>query len=115
MPVEHWNEVGKSWDDDHGLLSEEQIARCARAEEAEPLRSPVPTRVVSNGEYMPPPQSAQQKSVEERIQQLAETASQRLGISRRRFLTGGAGMAAAFVAMNEVFGRFFRRPDIGLR
>jgi len=28
-------------------------------------------------------------------------------MSRRRFLASSGGMAAAFLAMNEVFGRFF--------
>ncbi len=48
MPVEPWNEVGKTWDDNTGLLDDEQIARCARAEKAETLRAwndlPVMTR-----------------------------------------------------------------------
>jgi hypothetical protein len=42
-----------------------------------------------------------------RIAELAGEASKRLGMSRRRFLASSAGMATAFVAMNEVFGRFF--------
>ncbi len=67
MAVEKWNETGKVWDDDHGLLDEQQIAQCARADEAEPFRAPVPTQIVSNGEYMPVPQTKKQKSVEERI------------------------------------------------
>src|SRR5439155_15214208 len=29
------------------------------------------------------------------------------GVDRRRFLSGAGGMAASFLAMNEVFGRFF--------
>jgi len=107
MAVEKWNETGKVWDDDHGLLDEQQIAQCARANEAEPFRAPVPTRIVSNGEYMPVPQTKKQKSVEERINELAEMASKKLGVSRRKFLTSAGGMAAAFVAMNEVFGPIF--------
>ena len=108
MSVEKWNEAGKVWDDDHGLLDAEQIAQCARADEAEPLRAPVPTRIVSNGEYMPAPQTEKQKSVEDRIQELADTASKKLGVSRRKFLTSSGGMAAVFLAMNEVFGPLFR-------
>ena len=107
MAVEKWNETGKVWDEDHGLLDEQQIAQCARANEAEPFRAPVPTRIVSNGEYMPVPQTKKQKSVEERINELAETAGKKLGVSRRKFLTSAGGMAAAFVAMNEVFGPIF--------
>jgi hypothetical protein len=105
--ADKWDEEGKVWEPDHGLLDEEQIARCARADEAEPFRSPVPTRMVSNGEYMPAPQTEKQKRTEARIQELTESASKRLGIDRRRFLASTGGMAAAFLAMNEVFGRFF--------
>ncbi len=93
---------------DESWLSEEQLTRCARADLAEPFRSPVPTRIVSNGEYMPPPQTKDQKRVEARIQELTETTSKKLGISRRQFLKSTGGMAAAFLAMNEVFGRFFK-------
>ena len=38
----------------------------------------------------------------------------RLALSRRRFLAGAGGMAASFVAMNEVFGRFFDASPIEL-
>src|SRR3989441_1644381 len=93
-------------------LSEQQLAQCARADEADVLRSPVPTQMVSNGEYMPYPQTNQQKRVEARIAELADSASKKLGISRRKFLAGTGGMAAAFLAMNEVFGRFFNVSPI---
>src|SRR5205814_2279509 len=88
-------------------LSERQLSGLARADEADALGSPVPTQVVSNGEYFPLPQTLQQRQVELRIAELAGQASRRLGISRRRFLASSGGMAAAFIAMNEVFGRFF--------
>jgi uncharacterized protein len=91
-------------------LSDEQLARCAPAE-SEPFQSPVPTRMVSNGEYMPYPQTDKQKRVEFLTQEFASKASKKLGISRRKFLAGTGGMAAAFLAMNEVFGRMFNvRP-----
>jgi hypothetical protein len=70
--------------------------------------------MVSNGEYMPAPQSEKQKRVEARIAELSETASRKLGMDRRRFLTTSGGMAAAFLAMNEVFGRFFDIDPIEL-
>ncbi len=105
--AQKWNEEGKVWEADHGLLDDEQVALCARADEADTFRSPVPTRMISNGEYMPIPQTREQQQVEARIQQLTESASKKLGIDRRRFLTGTGGMAAAFLAMNEVFGHFF--------
>src|SRR6267378_2613396 len=102
-----WNESGRVWEEDHGLLDAEQVAKCQRADVAEPLRSPVPTRMISNGEYMPVPQTDQQRRVEARVAELAETASKKLGVSRRQFLAGSGGMAAALLAMNEVYGKFF--------
>ena len=73
MPLERWDESGRVWEEDHGLLDAEQVARCERADVAEALRGPVPTRMVSNGEYMPAPQTDAQKHVEARIEELAET------------------------------------------
>jgi predicted TIM-barrel fold metal-dependent hydrolase len=102
-----WHEEGRQWDDDHGLLDDEQLATCARAYENEPFPSPIPTRMISNGEYMPVPQTDHQKRVEARVQELSEQASRKLGVDRRRFLKSTGGMAAAMLAMNEVFGRFF--------
>lgn len=107
MTAEKWNESGRVWEEDHGLLDKQQVAKCERADVAEPLRSPIPTRMISNGEYMPVPQTEKQKRVEARIQELADTASRKLGISRRNFLRSSGGTAAALLAMNEVFGRFF--------
>jgi uncharacterized protein len=101
-----WNEEGRVWEDDHGLLDEAQMARCIRADETE-FKSPVPTRMISNGEYMPALQTEKQAQVEQRIGELADGASRKLSLDRRTFLAGSGGMAAAFVAMNEVFGRFF--------
>ena len=70
MSAEKWNEAGRVWEEDHGLLDEEQVTKCERADVAEPLRSPVPTRMISNGEYMPAPQTEKQKRVEARIAEL---------------------------------------------
>jgi hypothetical protein len=88
-------------------LTEEDLTRCDRADTLDPLRSPVPTRMISNGEFLPIPQTEEQKRVEARVLELAATGAKKLGIGRRRFLASSGGMAAAFVAMNEVFGRFF--------
>src|SRR2546425_1253374 len=88
-------------------LSDEQLSKCTPADEAEGFDSPIPTQMVSNGEYMPYPQTDKQRQVEARIKELADSASKKLGISRRKFLAGTGGMAAALLAMNEVFGRFF--------
>ena len=104
--MKKWNENGRVWEQDRGLLGEEQVAKCERADVAEPFHAPIPTRMISNGEYMPVPQTEQQKRVEARVEALADEASKRLGISRRKFLHSSGGMAATLLAMNEVFGRF---------
>jgi uncharacterized protein len=101
-----WDETSGQHIPDDSLLSDAQLAQCSRADMGTP-RTPVPTQLVSNGEYMPLPQSLQQKQVEARVQELAEGASRKLGVSRRHFLTTTGGMAASFLAMNEVFGQFF--------
>jgi len=88
-------------------LSDEQLAQLTRADEVEDLHLPIPTQMISNGEHMPLPQTDEQKRVEARIKELAETAAKKLGISRRTFLAGSGGMAASFLAMNEVYGRVF--------
>jgi predicted TIM-barrel fold metal-dependent hydrolase len=88
-------------------LSSQQLSALKRADEGDELGSPIPTQVVTNGEYFPMPQTPQQREVEARITEMAGQASKRLGMSRRRFLASSAGMATAFLAMNEVFGRYF--------
>src|SRR5262252_580577 len=107
MSKDKWNEAGRVWEEDHAWLDETQRAQCARAHESGTFDSPIPTQMISNGEYMPGPQTHKQKQVEERIKELSATASKKLGIDRRRFLASTGGMAAALLAMNEVFGRFF--------
>ena len=69
---------------------------------------PIPTQVVSNEEYYPLPQTLQQKAVEHHLLEMATRNAKKLGIDRREFLRSACGMAAAFAAMNEVFGDFFR-------
>ena len=87
-------------------LSRDERARVAPAETAA-FPSPIPTRVVSNGEYNPLPQTDRQRRVEARIAELADEYGHRLGLSRREFLKTASGMAAAFLAMNQVYGRIF--------
>jgi predicted TIM-barrel fold metal-dependent hydrolase len=87
-------------------LSKRELEQTEPAEVAA-FRSPVPTQMISNGEFNPIPQTPQQRQVEARIKELADTTGKKLGLSRRRFLRTGSGMAAAFLAMNDVYGRFF--------
>jgi len=89
-------------------LSDEQLTKLTRADEANLFHSPIPTQMVSNGEHMPIPQTEDQKKVEARIKEIAEQASRKLNISRRQFLAGTGGMAAGFLAMNEVYGQMFK-------
>src|SRR5215207_9598394 len=84
-------------------LSEREQRLVAGAETAS-AATPVPTQIVSNGEYLPPPQSETQKRVERRMIELAELNGKRLGLSRRQFMQTSCGMAAAFLAMNEIYG-----------
>ena len=83
-------------------LSEREQRLVVGAETAS-AATPIPTQIVSNGEYLPPPQSETQKRVERRIFELADDNGKRLGLSRRQFLQTSCGMAAAFLAMNEVY------------
>jgi predicted TIM-barrel fold metal-dependent hydrolase len=88
-------------------LSERERRLVAGAESAS-AATPIPTQIVSNGEYLPPRQSPTQKKVEARINELADVNARRLGLDRRQFLRTGCGMAAAFVAMNEIYGNVFQ-------
>jgi len=56
---------------------------------------------------VPPAQTDEQKLVEHRLIELAGRGAKRLNISRRQFLATTGGMAAAFLAMNSVFGNYF--------
>ena len=81
--------------------------------------APIPTQFVSSDEFTPPPQTAQQKQVEARIKELGNELAKHQGVNRRRFFQTAAGMAAAFVAMNDVYGPIFgvsraeaQNPDV---
>ena len=87
-----------------GIWLSEREQRLVAGAETASAATPIPTQIVSNGEYLPPRQSATQKRVEARINQLADVNARRLGLSRRQFFRTGCGMAAAFVAMNEIYG-----------
>jgi predicted TIM-barrel fold metal-dependent hydrolase len=87
-------------------MSDEEFKQVQPADEVA-FRSPVPTQVVSNGEYNPLPQTPDQKKVEGLIKELADVQAKRHNMDRRRFLATSAGMATAFLAMNKVFGPIF--------
>ena len=88
------------------MLSPDQIEKLIPAETAR-FRSPIPTQSISSDEFIPPPQTAKQREFELRVKQLGSELAKKQGQSRRRFFQGAAGMAAAFVAMNDTFGPFY--------
>ncbi len=94
--------------EEESWFSEEQLEHLEPADEGpDELYSPVPTQMVSNGEYLPNPQTAEQKQVERRIYELSGIAARRQGVSRRQFLAGTGGFAVSFLAMNEAHGAEF--------
>ncbi|TGY88405.1 amidohydrolase [Marinicauda algicola] len=87
----------------HDWVKLDKTVRTRLAETTE-ADSPIPARIVSNGEYTPPPQSRQQAAVQVELGRLAEIFAPQLGLGRRDFLRSSLGMAAAFAALNSVFG-----------
>src|SRR5438445_11260322 len=83
-------------------LTDAELERTAPAEVAS-FKGPVPTQIVSNGEFNPPPQTQEQRRVESRIDALAGALPPRHALRRRQFLASSPGMPAAFLAMHDVF------------
>lgn len=69
--------------------------------------TPVPTQIVSNEEFQPIGQTARQRAVEQLAITMVDEAAGRQGVSRREFLKTTGTMAAGFLAMNALFGKFF--------
>jgi uncharacterized protein len=88
------------------LLDPLEIARLLPAETSS-FAAPIPTQFVSSDEFLPGAQTENQKKVEARIKELGSRLAKRQGLSRRSFFKTAAGMAAAFVAMNDVHGPLF--------
>jgi len=82
------------------------MQKCTR-DDRRGVVSPLPTQIVSNEEFFPLEQTPDQKKVERRLAELADGFSRTLGLSRRQFLATSGGMACAFLALNDIFGRFF--------
>ncbi len=79
------------------------VRQCELDAEADcPL--PIPSRIASNEEFIPPPQTPEQRQYEARLKEISEQAARRQGMDRRTFLRTGSGTAAALLALNEVFG-----------
>jgi hypothetical protein len=86
-----------------GWFSDREWQTVQGAEKAA-FDSPVPTQIVSNGEYNPMPQTEAQRRVEGLIKELGDQYASHQGVERRQFLRSASGMAVAFLAMNKVFG-----------
>jgi hypothetical protein len=67
-------------------LSARELAQLESAEHAFP--SPVPTQIISNGEFNPLPQTHQQQQVEAQIKELADHHAAKLGMESVRCLRG---------------------------
>ena len=65
-----------------GSWFSEREQRLVAGAETASAATPIPTQIVSNGEYLPPRQSETQKRVERRIFELADDNGKRLGLSR---------------------------------
>lgn len=107
MSAPHDSDRAPEYREDDTWFSDAQMSVLSPADHADLLNAPIPTQMVSNGEYMPIGQTRKQKRVERRMLDLAGHASKKLDLSRRNFLRTSGGMAAGFLAMNEVFGQFF--------
>ena len=88
------------------LLSQEELDSLLPAETSA-FPSPIPTQIVSNDEYYPTPQTPKQREVEARVKALGNELAKKMGMSRRQFFKTASGMAAAFVVMNDVYGRLY--------
>jgi predicted TIM-barrel fold metal-dependent hydrolase len=87
-------------------LSLEELARLAPAESSL-FRSPIPVQAVSSDEFLPAPQTPRQREFELRVKSIGSELARHQGMSRRAFFKTAAGMAAAFVAMNDTFGPLY--------
>jgi uncharacterized protein len=76
------------------------------------IQSPIPNRIYSNEEFIPPSQTAKEREVENRLREMADRNAKLLGLSRRQFLQTSCGMAAAMICFNEVFGKTYNVDPI---
>ena len=88
------------------MLSLEELAQLAPAESTL-FPSPIPVQSVSSDEFMPGPQTPKQREFEARVKSIGAEMARHHGVSRRAFFKSAAGMAAAFVAMNDTFGPLY--------
>src|ERR1700757_5195397 len=87
-------------------LTEEELAALMPSELCQ-YKTPIPTQIVASDEFYPDPQNERQREVEQRLLAMADDLGGKQGLDRRKFFQSAAGMAASFVAMNEVYGALF--------
>ncbi len=88
------------------MLTPEELAQVVPAESSI-FPSPIPTQCISSDEYMPAMQTEKQREFEGRVKALGDELAKKQGVTRRRFFKSAAGMAAAFVAMNDTYGPIY--------
>jgi hypothetical protein len=103
---EFCNRTWMAKEDAMGWLDAEELNQVWPAERSA-FPAPIPTQSVSSDEFMPVPQTTKQREFEARIKTYGADLARRQGMSRRSFFKTAAGMAAAFVAMNETYGPFY--------
>ena len=85
------------------LLTPEELEKLTGAETL--FRSPIPVQSMSSDEFMPGPQTPQQREFEGRVKDIGARLAKKNRMSRRKFFKTAGGMAAAFVAMNETYAK----------
>jgi len=96
--------------DSHAVSGTRTAERIAPAEEVG-FQSQLPTQIVSSDEYLPAPQTLQQRQVEACLKEIGADHAEKQNLSRRRFFRSASGMAAAFLAMSCWCAKIGRSPD----
>ena len=76
----------------------DQFSRHQRDQAEAPAPLPLCAGPISNGEFIPGPQSARDRAVNAVIRSTIHTSARGLGVDRRRFLQGAGAVAAALAA-----------------
>src|SRR5205807_10594284 len=88
--------------EDDSWFSKEQLTELAPADHADPRHTPIPTQMVSNGEYMPIGQTGKQKEVEARLGAISRRAAEVLGLLRRKVLPTSGRLEGSVIGSNHV-------------
>ncbi len=80
------------------------MASSKKSELELPPSSPIAFRPCSNGEYCPRPESERDRRAQELFLRIVEDKHRALGMTRRAFSQSSAGMAAALLVINHVYG-----------